>query len=85
MRVDQRALDVLQVGVVLQRAHVEPGLLAELRDARAVVVREGVVGEDGVGDLGVGDEVDLQELGLEGGLLGLVAWVGWGDGCSWLV
>jgi len=74
MRVDERALDVLEVGVVLQRAHVQPRLLAELRDAGAVVVGERPVGEDGIRDLGVGDQVDLQELGLEGALLGLVAW-----------
>lgn len=31
MGVDQGALDVLEVGVVLQRAHVQASLLAELR------------------------------------------------------
>jgi hypothetical protein len=36
-------------------------------------VREGAVGQDGVRDLGVGDEVDLQQLGLKGALLDLVA------------
>ena len=39
MRVDDDALDVRDVRVVLQRAHVEARLLAKLRDPRAVVVR----------------------------------------------
>ena len=53
MRVHYDPLDVLQIRVMLQSAHVQPTLLAQLRDARPVIVRESAVGENGVGHLGV--------------------------------
>ena len=62
MRVDDHALDVGEVCVVLQRPHVQAGLLAQLRDARPVVVRQGGVCQDGVRHLGVRHQVDLQQL-----------------------
>ena len=49
--VDEHALDVGEICVVLQGPHVQPGLLAQLADARSVVVRQGAIGEDGVRDL----------------------------------
>ena len=55
VRVHHGALDVVQVGVVLQRPLQEACLLAQLGDVGAVVVGEHLVAEDGVGDLeGVG-------------------------------
>ena len=51
MRVDEHALDVGEVGVVLQRTHVQPRLLAQLRDAGAVVVRELARRQDGIRNL----------------------------------
>ena len=64
MRVDAAPLQVGHLGVVLERAHVQPGLLAELRDAGPVVMRELALPEDGVGNVGEGDEVDLEHLCL---------------------
>mmetsp|Transcript_5001 Transcript_5001/g.13054 ORF Transcript_5001/g.13054 Transcript_5001/m.13054 type:complete len:1209 (-) Transcript_5001:895-4521(-) len=69
VRVDDDALDVAEVGVVLQSTHVQPSLLAKLRDARAIVVREHAVGQDGVRDVGERDEVDLEHLRLQHGVL----------------
>ena len=51
MCVDNHALEVLEVCVVLQRAHVQPSLLTQLCDAGPVVVRQGVVGQDGICNL----------------------------------
>ncbi len=51
MRVGQHALDVGEVCVVLQRPHVQSGLLAQLGDAGPVVVGERALGQDGIGDL----------------------------------
>lgn len=45
------ALNVVEVGIVLERALQEAGFLAELRDVSAIVVREELVGEDSVGHL----------------------------------
>lgn len=42
------ALDVVEVGVVLERALQQAGLLAQLRHVRAVVVREHGVAQDRV-------------------------------------
>ena len=67
------ALDVRDLRVVLERAHVEPGALAQLRHAGAVVVREALGRQNRVGDLGVRDKVDLDDLGLKGCVLGAVA------------
>ena len=64
VRVDAASLQVGHIGVVLERAHVQASLLAELRDAGPVVVGELALAEDGVGDVGKGDEVDLEHLGL---------------------
>mmetsp|Transcript_10474 Transcript_10474/g.36145 ORF Transcript_10474/g.36145 Transcript_10474/m.36145 type:complete len:1393 (-) Transcript_10474:82-4260(-) len=69
MSVDDDALDVREVAVVLQGPHVQARLLAELGDPWAVVVREHVVRENRIRDVGVGHQVDLQDLGLEHGLL----------------
>ena len=44
-------LDVVQVGVVLQRPLQEARLLAQLGHVGAVVVGEHLVAQDGVGDL----------------------------------
>lgn len=44
-------LDVVQVGVMFERPLQQAGLLAKLRDVRAVVVREHRVAEDSVGHL----------------------------------
>lgn len=48
------------------------GLLAEVGDPRAVVVREHLVAEDRVRDLGRVDEVHLEQARLERALLGAV-------------
>jgi hypothetical protein len=64
VRVDAAPLQVRHLGVVLQRAHVQPGFLAQLRDARAVVVRQLPLAQDGVRDVGERHEVDLQHLRL---------------------
>mmetsp|Transcript_40808 Transcript_40808/g.97021 ORF Transcript_40808/g.97021 Transcript_40808/m.97021 type:complete len:941 (+) Transcript_40808:1922-4744(+) len=72
MRVDDDALDVREVSVVLEGAHVQPRLLAQLRNPGPVVVRERVVGKDRVRHVRVGDEVDLQNLGLKQRMLRLV-------------
>ena len=72
MGVDAAALEVRELGVVLQRAHVQPSLLAQLRHAGAVVVRELPLAEDGVGDVGEGDEIDLEHLGLQPRLLRVI-------------
>jgi hypothetical protein len=65
VRVRHHAPDVAQVAVMLHRAHVEARLLAELRDAGAVVVAEGAAAEDRVGDLGLEEQVDLDDLRLQ--------------------
>ena len=49
--VDRGVLDVVEVGVVLERALQQPGLLAQGGDVRPVVVREHLVAHDGVGHL----------------------------------
>ena len=54
VRVHHGPLDVVQVGVVLQRPLQEAGLLAQLGDVGAVVVGEHLVAQDGVSDLGRG-------------------------------
>jgi hypothetical protein len=70
--VNDDALDVRNVLVMLERALKEAGLLTEVGDAGLVVVREHLVGEDGIGNLGCVHEVHLEETGLEGTLFGLV-------------
>ncbi len=60
--VDDDALDIGEVGVVLQRAHVQASLLAQLRNARAVVVRQHPVRQNRVRHLRRLDQVDLQQL-----------------------
>ena len=65
VRVDHHPLDVRKVRVVLQRAAVQPRLLAQLGDAGGVVVGERPLGQDGVRDGGELQEVDLQHLGLQ--------------------
>ncbi len=62
MGVDEHALDVHQVSVVLQGAHVQAGLLTELGNAGAVVVGQGAVGQNGICHLRVGDQIDFQQL-----------------------
>ena len=52
-------LNVGEVGVVLERALQQAGLLAELRDVRAIVVREELIGEDRVGLLRRGDATSI--------------------------
>lgn len=69
---DDDALDVGNVLVVLKSALEETGLLAEVGDAGLVVVGEHLIGEDGVGDLRSVDEVHLEQASLERTLLGLV-------------
>ena len=51
--VDEHTLDVDEVGVVLQCPHVQPRLLAQLPNARPVVMREGAIGQDRVSNLEV--------------------------------
>ena len=46
VRVHDGALDVVEVGVVLERALQQSCLLAQLGDVRAVVVREHLVAQD---------------------------------------
>mmetsp|Transcript_29299 Transcript_29299/g.55358 ORF Transcript_29299/g.55358 Transcript_29299/m.55358 type:complete len:1135 (-) Transcript_29299:64-3468(-) len=66
-------LDVGELGEVLGGALEETGLLAELGDVLAVVVCKHAVLHDGVGDLRrPSEEIHLEELGLEGGLVLLV-------------
>ena len=73
VRVLEDTLDVGDLGVVLGGALPHTGALAELADVGPVVVGEDTVLHDGIGDLGsTADEVDLQKLGLEVGMLGLV-------------
>mmetsp|Transcript_27593 Transcript_27593/g.79608 ORF Transcript_27593/g.79608 Transcript_27593/m.79608 type:complete len:1497 (-) Transcript_27593:110-4600(-) len=73
VRVLEDALDVGDLGVVLGGALPHAGALAELANVGPVVVGEDAVLHDGVGNLGSpADEVDLQKLGLEVGVLGLV-------------
>ena len=62
MRVDDDTLDVSEIGIVLQRTHIQARLLAQLCNARAVVMRQRAVGHDGVRNLRVGHKVDLQQL-----------------------
>lgn len=50
----------------------EPSLLAQVGDARAVVVREHLVAEDCVGDLRRVHEVHLEKTSLKSTLLGTV-------------
>ena len=69
VRVHDDALDVRQVRVVLQRARVQPRLLAQLRHARLVVVRKHVVGQDGVRHVGERHQVHLQHFRLQRRLL----------------
>ena len=57
---------------MLQRAHVQASLLAELRDARAVVVRQLALAENRVRDVGERHQVDLQHLRLHASLLFVV-------------
>mmetsp|Transcript_38537 Transcript_38537/g.91014 ORF Transcript_38537/g.91014 Transcript_38537/m.91014 type:complete len:409 (+) Transcript_38537:2725-3951(+) len=67
------ALEVLELRVVLQGALEEAALLAEAPDQGPVVVRHLPVRDDRLRHLcGVVAEVDLEELGLERALLGLV-------------
>ena len=44
-------LDIVEVSVVFERALQQSGLLAQLSDVRAVVVREHLVTQDSVGNL----------------------------------
>ena len=50
---DHGALDIVEVGVVLQRALQQAGLLAEGGNVRTVVVREHLVAHDRVGHLNI--------------------------------
>ena len=62
MSVDDAALDVWQVCVMLQRPHVQLSLLTQLGNARPVIVGECAIGQNGICHLWVGDQVDLQKL-----------------------
>lgn len=85
MRVHHGPLDVVEVRVVLQGPLQEPSLLAELRDVRAVVVREHVVAENGVGDLGRRHQVHLEQARLQVALGGPVVFEGVEqEGCALL-
>ena len=44
-------LDVVEIGVVLEGALEETGLLTQLGDVRGIVVREHLVTQDGISDL----------------------------------
>mmetsp|Transcript_17299 Transcript_17299/g.37319 ORF Transcript_17299/g.37319 Transcript_17299/m.37319 type:complete len:416 (+) Transcript_17299:2809-4056(+) len=84
MCVGKGALDVWQVTVVLQGPHVQAGLLTQLGDAGPVVVGQGAVCQDGISNLWVGHQVDLQQLGLQHGLLWAVTRQGIQQECSGL-
>lgn len=60
MRVDDDPLDIRKIAVMLQGAHVEPGLFAELCDAGAVVVRQCSIRHDGIRNLGISHQVDFE-------------------------
>lgn len=47
---------------MLHRTHVQTGFLRQLRDSRAVIVMECLVGKDCICHLRVGHQVDLQQL-----------------------
>ena len=51
MRVNDGSLDVVEISVVLECALQQTGLLAQLRDMCAVVVREHLVAQDRVSNL----------------------------------
>mmetsp|Transcript_9903 Transcript_9903/g.26950 ORF Transcript_9903/g.26950 Transcript_9903/m.26950 type:complete len:426 (-) Transcript_9903:1280-2557(-) len=70
--VDDDPLDVREIRVVLQGPHVQPRLFAQLRDPGLIVLGQRPVGEDGVGNLAVVHQVDFDQLGLEGRVLGIV-------------
>mmetsp|Transcript_11422 Transcript_11422/g.47893 ORF Transcript_11422/g.47893 Transcript_11422/m.47893 type:complete len:289 (+) Transcript_11422:3092-3958(+) len=72
VRVHAAPLQIGNLRVVLQRAHVQASLLAELRDARAVVMRQLALAENRVGDVRERHQVDLQHLRLHASLLFVV-------------
>ena len=65
VRVHDASLQVGKLSVVLHRSHVQTSLLAQLRDARSVIVREFTLRHDGVRNIWVGDQVDFEHLGLK--------------------
>jgi len=65
-------LDIRQLGVMLQGPHAQSGLLAQLGDSRSIVMRQRSASENRVSYVWIGDQVDLEGLRLEGGLLRLV-------------
>mmetsp|Transcript_8175 Transcript_8175/g.16155 ORF Transcript_8175/g.16155 Transcript_8175/m.16155 type:complete len:272 (+) Transcript_8175:3019-3834(+) len=67
------ALEVVDVGVVLERALHKPGLLAEHGDTRLVVVREHLVCHNSVSNLRRRDQVHLEQARLQRPFLLLVA------------
>uniref|UniRef100_A0A8W7PT82 Uncharacterized protein n=1 Tax=Anopheles coluzzii TaxID=1518534 RepID=A0A8W7PT82_ANOCL len=66
--VHDRPLNVVQVGVVLEGALQQAGLLAQLRDVRTVVVREHGVAKDRVRHLRRRHQVHLEQARLQGPL-----------------
>ena len=71
--VDDTTLQVGELRVVLHGSNVKTSLLAELRDARAVVVRELSLRQDRISDVRVCHQVDLKNLGLQRRLALVVA------------
>lgn len=60
--VDNYSLDIWQISVVLQRAHVQACFLAQLCDARSVVVCEHAVGQNSIRHIWESHQVYLKHL-----------------------
>jgi hypothetical protein len=72
MRVKQDSLGILGASVVLEGTAVQTGLFAQTCYSLSVVVSESVHLEDTLGYVRGAHEVNLEELGLEVGLVGSV-------------
>ena len=71
--VGEDALDVCNLGEVLQSALGETGLFTKLANTQAVVMVEDVVAQNGIGNSWSLDQVDLKQLGLIVTMLRLVS------------